>query len=420
MALPSLKNEGSMSRGDSGGSRGLASLLWRGALVILPAMPIHAHQQLRLRLRWTLRIAIAGLLAGMATSPRLWIGVHRLYPRAPMVPLAEIPLAAEVALLLLVVAGLVLGWTERSRSRAAIGVALIALALLVAADQSRLQPWVYEYALVLAVLGSAAASADDQYRALKVCRSLLVALYFWGAVQKMNVSFVTRTWLEFVGVPARHAPWLQSLGWAPPLVELGIALTLASRRLRRAGVAGAVLLHGANVALLLASGENSVVWAWNAAMAASVIALFAGEDLPMPKASGKRLRLPEWGVLALAWVMPALSFLGLWDSYLSAALYSGNTLQAVIVISQASVAALPKVIQRNTWQQTAPAFIDLNRWSYDELNVPAYPAERVLRRVALQACRAYLPPPGGTLLLLGRPDWLNGHRERTAYECAKE
>jgi hypothetical protein len=384
-------------------------------------MPIRAPRQPRLRLRWTLRITSVGLLAGIAMSPRLWIAVHRLYPRAPIIPPAEMPLAAEVALLLLVVTGLVLGLTERSRSRVAIGVALIALAVLVASDQSRLQPWVYEDALLLAVLGSAASPADDQHTALRICRSLLVALYFWGAVQKMNLSFVTHTWPDFVGgIAARHALWLQSVGWAPPLAELGIALTLASRRLRRAGVAGAVLLHGTNVAILLASGENSVVWAWNAAMAATVMALFAGEDLALPKASRKRPRLREWAVLALAWVMPALSFWGFWDSYLSAALYSGNTLQAVIVISQASIAALPKVIRRITWQQTAPAFIDLNRWSYDELNVPAYPAERILRLVALRACRAYLPAPGGTLLLLGRPDWLDGHRARTTYECAKE
>lgn len=379
------------------------------------------EKQPRLRLRWTLRITSVGLLAGIAMSPRLWVAVHRLYPRASIVPLAELPPAAEVALLLLVAAGLVLGLTERARSRAAIGVALIALAVLVASDQSRLQPWVYEDALLLVVLGSAASSADDQQVALRVCRSLLVALYFWGAVQKMSFSFVTRAWPDFVGgIAARHAPWLQSVGWVPPLVELGIALTLASRRLRRVGIAGAVLLHVTNIALLMASGENSVVWVWNAAMAASVIVLFAGEDPPIPKASRKRLRPREWVVLALAWVMPALSFWGCWDSYLSAALYSGNTLQAVIVISQASIAALPKVVRRNTWQQTPPAFIDLNRWSYDELNVPAYPAERVLRQVALRACRAYLPAPGGALLLLGRPDWLDGHRARTTYECAKE
>jgi hypothetical protein len=383
-------------------------------------MPIRAPQQPSPRLRWTLRIAGVGLLAGIAMSPRLWIAVHRLYPRAPIVPLAEVPLAVEVALLFLMAMGLALGLAERPRSRMAIGVALIALALLVAADQSRLQPWVYEYALLLVVLGSAASSSDDQHTALRTCRSLLVALYFWSAVQKMNVSFVTRTWPEMVGgLSARLAPWLQRVGWAPPLLELGIALTLASRRrLRRVGVAGAVLLHVTNIVLLMASGENSVVWAWNAAMAAIVIALFAGEGPPMPKASGRRLRPRDWVVLALAWVMPALSFLDVWDSYLSAALYSGNTPQAVIVIPQASIPALPKIIQRNTWQQSAPAFIDLNRWSYDELNVPAYPAERVLRQVALRACRAYLPAPGGTLLLLGRPDWLDGRRARTTSECA--
>jgi hypothetical protein len=386
----------------------------------MKAAPIRAPWRPRLRLRWTLWITVVGLLAGIAASPRLWVAAGRLYPRAPLFPWADLPLAVEAGLLSLVVAGLVLGGTKLSRSRTAIGVALIALVLLVAGDQSRLQPWVYEDALLLAVAGSADEWGDDQDIALRTCRSLLVALYFWGAVQKMNVSFLDHAWPDFLGGLARQTPWLQRMGWAPPLAELGIAVTLAGRRLRRVGVAGAVLLHATNLAILLASGENSVVWAWNAAMAATVIALFAGDDPPAPKASRQRPKPLEWVVLALAWGMPALSFWGLWDSYLSAALYSGNTLQAVIVLPPASLAALPPIIRRNTWQQTAPAFIDLNRWSYDELNVPAYPAERVLRRVALRACRAYLPAPGGTLLLLGRPDGFDGHRARTASACGKE
>jgi len=51
----------------------------------------------------------------------------------------------------------------------------------------------------------------------------------------------------------------------------------------------------------------------------------------------------------------------------------GNTAQAVVVIDPAALNTLPDVLRRNTWQQSRPMFIDLNRWSFDELQVPIYP-----------------------------------------------
>jgi hypothetical protein len=373
-----------------------------------------------LRVRWALGIASGGLLAGAALSPLLWVGVGRLYPRAPILTLARTSVGAEAVLVVLLLLGLGWGMTGRPRSRAALAVGIAALAMLVAGDQSRLQPWVYEYALLIVALGFRSPRPGGEDSALRAGRAVLIALYFWSSLQKVNVSFVTHAWPDFLGGVAARAPWLQHLGWLPPVAELGVALSLAARRLRPVGVAAAVLLHATNLTLLVASGENTVVWAWNVAMAALVVVLFAGRDARAAAGVAKRQRLREAVVFALAWWMPALSFVDLWDSYLSAALYSGNTLEAVIVLSSASLAALPPLVQRNTWQQSEPEFIDLNRWSYDELNVPAYPAARVQRAVAFQTCRAYLRGAGGTLVLLGRPDWRTGERARTKSECPPE
>ena len=44
-------------------------------------------------------------------------------------------------------------------------------------------------------------------------------------------------------------------------------------------------------------------------------------------------------------ILPAFSFLNLWDSYLSSALYSGNLTEAQIYLSDAGKASLPAPIR---------------------------------------------------------------------------
>jgi hypothetical protein len=182
-------------------------------------------------------------------------------------------------------------------------------------------------------------------------------------------------------------------------------------------VVAAVATHATILAFLLGARANSVVWWWNVAMPVVVFILFWGTRATTREVlAGDRSGFH--GAFALAFgVLPALSFLGLWDAYLSSALYSGNTAQAVVLVDPEAVGGLPPVIRRNTWQRTPPAFIDLNRWSYEELNVPAYPALRVLKRVGRDVCRAH--DRSGTMILqiLERPDWLTGSRSRRSYEC---
>ena len=110
-----------------------------------------------------------------------------------------------------------------------------------------------------------------------------------------------------------------------------------------------------------------------------------------------------------------MSFVELWDSYLSAALYSGNTIQSIVLVRPDSMSRLPALIRENTWQQSQPMFIDINRWSYDELNVPAYPARRVMKSVGATLCRTWTPT--GVFRILGRPRWSDGVRDSESYAC---
>ena len=326
-----------------------------------------------------------GMLAGVALSLKLWFPFDRLYPEAPFATWLGIgPVWIDVLLSIVMIAAFVRGWWQ---------VALGALALLVLRDQSRLQPWAWEYALLTVALMLPQAG-------LRTCRAILIALYLWSGIQKLNLTFATRTWFEVSGGYLPHFAWI-----AIPLGEIAIGIALMFERTRRAAVIAAIALHGSIIVMLIASRENSVVWPWNIVMALLVFVMF--RNAPQGRM--------QWGLVAVAAVLPALSFFGLWDPYLSGALYSGNTEQAVVIVTPDVVSHLPQVIARNTWQESPPRFIDLNRWSYDELNVPAYPAERVFKEIATDVCRHYAD--SGALRILGRPDAINGTRTSMTIPC---
>ena len=152
-----------------------------------------------------------------------------------------------------------------------------------------------------------------------------------------------------------------------------------------------------------------MIWPWNVAMIAFVCILFWRERettarrIVMGKHPWQRLVLMLFGVL------PALSLVDLWDSYLSSALYSGNTAQAVIYVRPSVIDRLPVAIHPYVWQKTEPFFLDVNRW--------VYPEPRVYRRITEQICVYAQDPADITLRIKERPNPLSGRRISRYYDC---
>ena len=95
---------------------------------------------------------------------------------------------------------------------------------------------------------------------VNVCRLIIVSIYFWSGVQKINPGFAHETfqWMTnpFPGsVPA-------AIGFIAPLAESAIAIGLLTRTFRNAAVIAALTMH----ALILVSigplghNHNRVVW----------------------------------------------------------------------------------------------------------------------------------------------------------------
>lgn len=309
--------------------------------------------------------------------------------------------AALVVALLLVVFG-----RPKSPSCVLFMRAAAAITLLLAlGDQTRLQPWVYEYFLLLTALSFGSRNA---------CRMIIIALYFWSAIQKANVTFLHHVWPYMVGMTA---PMLVRLGWVVPVAETLLPLGLLIRPLRRIAAFGLVGMHAFIATSLLITHENSVVLPWNATQAVLVLLLFARrEEFSLWKGASRFERAIQFTV----WILPLLSLFGYWDAFLSNAIYTGNTVEGVFVIDPAIIPYLPPVIRRNTWQQYRPMFIDLNRWAYDELNVPAYPSERVMKQISTGICDTFIHRADkGMLVIQGRPDWRTGVRGKETVPCSE-
>jgi len=378
------------------------------------------------RLAW-LRIAVAaGLVAGLLLSPNLWIST-RSYPLTPLwdaVP--PLPYPADYALFGLLVVLVTSVGIARGHAIGWLGIgALVMAAFFVVQDESRLQPWFYQYCSMLAafcLFGLSRVGASD---ALNACRLIVVATYFWSGLQKANASFIqtTHPWLV-EPLTTRLPDWAGSAllagGYAVPVVEAVISIGLLTRRFRRLAVMGALLMHAFIMLCIgpLGHDHNTVVWPWNFAMVAFVLILFwRAPDDTTPStildpgrnfSTGFAFRA---AVLVLFAFMPLFNFFGLWASYLSSGLYSGTSKQGYVLVWDSA-----------NWQSTRIGGV-----SERELNTPAYPEESIFENVfaerwceeggeeALRREQAGYPEP--ILRVDGRPAIISGERSTELYSC---
>jgi hypothetical protein len=262
---------------------------------------------------------------------------------------------------------------------------------------------------------------ERQRAALGVCRLIIAATYAWSGVQKMNATFVTVVcpWL-LQPLPEAVRPLLGWAGYVAPFVELGVGVGLLIPWVRPAAMVGAVAMHVALLLILGPTGHdwNSIVWPWNLAMIAMVLVLFwRTGDVGPRSILWPRGCLYARAVLLLFGVLPGLHLVGWWDGYLSAALYSGNTMDARLQGGPEQRERLPAEVRPDLAPSGEGWRLSLTSWSMRELNVPAYPARRVYRRVAEELAGRAEPPLELELVVSEQPCWRSGERRETVYRC---
>ena len=381
-------------------------------------------------LKFLLIAVCLGLIAGIFFSLELWFPMARTFPRVPIfIGLPEnTVLIVERTLTVILVISLILMTVSFCPKIFSI-VAVSSLILLISFDQIRLQPWVYQYLLLLTVL-ALPTNDENSDQTLSLSQIIIAGLYFWSGVQKLNFTFLHET------LPMLLTP-LQNLlpSFQLPLVWLGIGIASAEsligcglvfRRTRKLAVWFAVAMHGFILALLIAKNYNSIVWIWNAALMLIVVIAFWKNDnsikeaVTFSKANNWKVRLAKTISLASV-LLPILSFIGWWDMYLSGALYSGNVEIGVIRINDNLYKKLPPNAQKSVFrtesggEQMLPFF----EWSIAELNVPVYPELRVFKQVAGDICRLTNYKSEIEMIVKEHPEIFNGNYKVRRISCAE-
>jgi uncharacterized membrane protein YphA (DoxX/SURF4 family) len=336
-----------------------------------------------------LKITIcAALLTALALAPRLWLS-DRAFPTIPVHPaLPELPQAVSVALLALLTLG-VFTVAILPRPRLMFFIVPALGAALVLFDINRLQPWFYQYMLMflaLSLMDWDEPNSPKSKAAWGTCAFILAAIYFWSGIQKANPAFVNEVfpWLAspFAGKQ------LQPLAYVVPILEATVGILLLFPRTRPAGVLGAIVMHSLLLSALgpLGHNYNSVVWPWNVAMIVMVLALFWRDSDPIVRPP--RSALLGMFIRTAVGSLPVLNFVGAWDDYLSASLYSGKSRDAWILLSEEGMRRLPPNVPRTA---IADRWLEINRWAMLELNTPPYPELRVYKAVARKLRDAGVP-----------------------------
>ncbi len=377
------------------------------------------------RIFWLKVIVIPVFCLGLAMSSHLWVG-PRSYPLAPafdFLPQIVHPVDDVLFALLFALAGASLLSPRPQKFIAAFLAITVVFCLL---DQSRWQPWVLLYGFLLATLALFSWDSEDvvgRDRALNIARLIMAGTYLFSGLQKANQNFIQNDFPWIISpitdvVPAA-APALHWLGMAAPFVQIAFALGLLTRRFRQISLIAAVAMHVFILSMFgpLGLNWNNIIWPWTAAMAVIDILLFAGKQAFSWRDVVGGGRHPYHAAVLVVFIgLPVLSFVNLWDSYLSAALYSGNLTEGTIYTNDRGAASLPATLKPylvHTSDDTN--VINIQRWAIEDLNVTPYPETRVYKRIARDVCRRLRDP--ADLVLLVREQRLFFSKPETGYRC---
>jgi len=352
------------------------------------------------RFFWAKLIIAIGFLSGLLLSRKLWVS-SRFFPLIPVfsaLPRISYPLDYVYFALLI---GLLVAVAISSKPRVFILVFVILVLILALLDQTRWQPWAYQYLFMLAALGFSSWKGDDvrsQTDGLNMCRLIIATIYFYSGLQKANPHFIFHGFPEFIAGMGRTAASL--LGWVAPFAEMGIGIGLLTRKFRDVAVIAAMAMHWLILLVIGPFGRrwNSIVWPWNLAMIAFLLILFWNTDFSFSDVIWNNRCRFQKVILLLFGVMPLFSFVGWWDSYLSSSLYSGNVTSGAILVSDAVNSELPGYIRGYVRHvKGTNNVLQITKWSLGELNVPPYPEMRVYREIGADVCKLTNNSPDVTL-----------------------
>lgn len=340
---------------------------------------------------WVIRILTLAFLAQMLLSFNLWFPSDRTYPTVPLIHFLDFNWGKVITSLLsgcflvsFAAAGFLLKWKKQ-----ALGIGLVCLSLLIVEDINRFQAWVYIYTALLAVI-TWSLWLKQSHKILITLQFIMVMVYFWTGIQKLNIQFITDVYPWLIKV-FEATKWLNdypSLGYGVGLFELLIGLLLLNKKTQKAGVLLGTFLHLGILALLIKDNWNTVVYPWNVAMIALLLTLFWTNEVPETVPSEDKKVRPNLFIILLFGILPFFDFFQLIPHCLALGMYSGTSMECDLIIHDDGREACipPKLYDKLLFKSSEESILSLDDWGVEELNIPPFASDRVYRAVAKEFC----------------------------------
>jgi hypothetical protein len=372
-------------------------------------------------------IVCVGLAVCFLIAPAIWLERPFFTPLPIAGGLRPLPppldLIALVALLALLAAVVLV------KRRELVFAWVLLFALRTLWDRATWQPFLLMYAFLLfttafASWGEAKRDRGLDAAVLNTSRFVVIAVYILSGASKVSYGFVHYVLPELLAAVGDWLPidLLVRFGLFFPLSEFAIALGLLFPRTRGAALIAAILMHAFILVAVGPFGQsyNAVVWPWNVAMIAILLVIFRGASDVGPRAILLNRGFPlHAAAIALFAVLPGLSYVGLWPTYLSFRLYSEQYHWATISLTPAVRLKLPP----RTRDQVMPTddgrydgYLKVVYWSEHELGAFVPPEPWVFREVARRVCALAGDPRDVRLTIEDPPDrWTAETTETTTY-----
>jgi uncharacterized membrane protein YphA (DoxX/SURF4 family) len=338
-----------------------------------------------LKIKLIAKIIAAGCFLSMILCYKLWIN-HNSFPMVPVfsfLPALKHPLDHILFLLLLV--NLLSIFISNSQK---LIISAVLLSFIISLfDINRWQPWFYQYSFMLFMLiifNNKADTIKQQQAILTTFKLMIAAIYVWSGLQKLNPLFFSEIYPWLMEPITNHLQensieHLKFIGYLFPVFEIATGVCLLIASLQRFAVIAVIAMH---LFILFSVGPlghnfNPVIWPWNIVMILFTLILFKTPESVGFTGLKSALTFHTSKITILIFVIfPFLNFFNCWDSYLSHNLYSGNTANGIIHVTDSVAEKLPVNLQPYIVPEDKTNAIAIKYWCISELGVPPYPELR--------------------------------------------
>jgi hypothetical protein len=352
------------------------------------------------------QITLSGLAGCMLLSWSMWGIGERGFPVLPLWGEASVETTMLHAMLFGGVVTLLIGGIMRPAQAFLLPLILLLLCMC-ALDLNRLQPWLWFYVLVLAVIFL------HKNTAFTALRWLLAAVYFWGGLNKLTPYFAEDNFAWFCEAfeGTRFLGEYPILGYGVALVEaaMGILLLWPKRKSWWRWIF--VGFHGIIILFLLQAKWNFVVLPWNIAISAIAFVLLSQATVQQ-----ERLQRNQMAILALAWIFPLAAWWQYWPFQLSWQLYS-NTQPEAVFYSPVPCAQAGGIWAEKSFDEGRRLLLD--DWAIATIGVPMFYADHTFQQMGRYLCDCTSEPDSSRLIILRVRPWNREAEQTTTFSCGE-